>query len=871
MKRFFQRLLKRGRVILCVLLATALVTGSLNAAGIAVTASGEERRFDVGVNPESVTAVLGENGVLTVSGSGAIRDFTPETAPFADCPVRSIKLGADINTIGDYAFYNCGSLTGAVSLPQGLIRIGTRAFSGDSPELAPKPDFVENPFTERKVTRKKESDASESDGSHYLIETIVQQEIGEEPFYPVETSASFVCSAENETFRTAMKTAGYREAQSVLSAAFDGGQGEAAVVRNLPVVDGMTVLPGAPPEITPPEGDGLFAYAFGGWTESQDAANTVRAAGSAFPAEGRGELYFIANWVPELLAKITAERQEDGVLFAVPEIAGYDILSFRWQLCPAEETPSGGEELLPWEDIAGETGQTYLRKWEPEDGGRLFRCVITVKKQQNMLQALFSAEEGQEMALSPVDGASLAPEPSESPANEEAAPNTGETSEGSGVPQAAAPAAESSPLTQSAGITGGRSFAEVISGGAVTVTPHGAVTAEFTTEYDPPVYSADSVFLSLYQTGTGAEGQETIASCAFPAGAKIILGDRTSPAGYRYYYLETAGGLAKISLDQFTSGGTAYAASGSDAHISEKLLFAVDFSASGMPAGNYFMALEYGSGRKPEDAVRASFSVAEAESCALELVKEDSPSDQLWRVTLTPRIPGTETRYAGGACIRVYLNSLDGKTIGFPSGVTVTGGDGLIYEQDGSVTFTLHNNIGTPVTFDFSGVPETVLPRGDYMLNAVMSPQAGLQLSTNEKISDDSVLSPTFTLAEQPAEQQRSIDVSLQGEGQRLLDVSSAPGELMLLLEYRGTQAGDSLEVDFLRKEGSTPDVSSYAAFASGDWVISPAPGEISGSSSSLSVTVPQNQEKGTYRVRFRIVDASGNAVAEEPYNFIVK
>ncbi len=558
MKKLFRNVLKKGKNVLCVLLAAAVATGSLCADSLAVMASGEERVFDIGVDAGSVTAKLDESGLLTVSGSGQIRDFTPETAPFAGESVKAVKLGADVTVVGNYTFYNCGGITGTLTLPKGLVRIGEGAFSGDSLGSAPKPELVENPFTEELVTKKKtdleaspspspsltpevssapvesgpaesqpdesqfagnqavESQPVESQSAEgriaenqsaaepaetvgeqafsdeqqtfsasrpeeesveaapvptaaptpeaaqapaekepaaseavsqapspaaspevsaapaaspapegtpspeeqekkYLIENITQQEIGGKLFYPRTDGPLFTCSPENETFRAAMQEAGYVEAERMTAAAFDCGEGvsssEGAVVKNLPVSGGRVLLPEVLPEFSAPQGGELFSYTFGGWTESQDVANMVREPGSYFLAEERDDLYFIANWTREVLVKITVKRDGDATLFSVPEIEGYELVSFRWQACElsAEEELPADEDLLLWRDLPGETGQTYRRTAEPGDENRLFRCVVTLKKEQGFsLFALFASDENEELPLGAVRGAARA-------------------------------------------------------------------------------------------------------------------------------------------------------------------------------------------------------------------------------------------------------------------------------------------------------------------------------------------------------------------------------------------------------------------------------------------------------------------------------
>lgn len=82
---------------------------------------------------------LSENGVLTISGTGAITDFTSVSAtPWADYitgkdgfSISELVISPGITKIGNYAFANCRRLT-SVTLPDGLSQIGTAAFSGCS-------------------------------------------------------------------------------------------------------------------------------------------------------------------------------------------------------------------------------------------------------------------------------------------------------------------------------------------------------------------------------------------------------------------------------------------------------------------------------------------------------------------------------------------------------------------------------------------------------------------------------------------------------------------------------------------------------------------------------------------------------------------
>ena len=87
---------------------------------------------NTGVCGESITWTLDpESGKLTLRGSGDMTDY----ASYEDVPwyrgtpgvVRTVDVGDNITSIGDYAFAYCGGITD-VRLPEGLERIGANAF-----------------------------------------------------------------------------------------------------------------------------------------------------------------------------------------------------------------------------------------------------------------------------------------------------------------------------------------------------------------------------------------------------------------------------------------------------------------------------------------------------------------------------------------------------------------------------------------------------------------------------------------------------------------------------------------------------------------------------------------------------------------------
>ena len=74
-----------------------------------------------------------ENGVLTITGTGAMYDYAAGTAPwYADrASITAVALPEGITHIGAYAFADCTALT-SVTIPQSVTLIGEATFSGCS-------------------------------------------------------------------------------------------------------------------------------------------------------------------------------------------------------------------------------------------------------------------------------------------------------------------------------------------------------------------------------------------------------------------------------------------------------------------------------------------------------------------------------------------------------------------------------------------------------------------------------------------------------------------------------------------------------------------------------------------------------------------
>lgn len=82
----------------------------------------------------SLNWTLDSEGVLTISGTGEMTDYTEETpAPWIEYmdSIQVVMIEEGVTSIGEYAFYNCTNLA-AVELDNSVITIGGHAFQGDS-------------------------------------------------------------------------------------------------------------------------------------------------------------------------------------------------------------------------------------------------------------------------------------------------------------------------------------------------------------------------------------------------------------------------------------------------------------------------------------------------------------------------------------------------------------------------------------------------------------------------------------------------------------------------------------------------------------------------------------------------------------------
>ena len=84
-----------------------------------------------GIQGDNLTWTLMDNGVLTISGTGAMKEYSYGNAPWGTYKLRdmitSIVVKSGVTTIGSAAFYRCSNVAG-VTLPDSLTSIGASAF-----------------------------------------------------------------------------------------------------------------------------------------------------------------------------------------------------------------------------------------------------------------------------------------------------------------------------------------------------------------------------------------------------------------------------------------------------------------------------------------------------------------------------------------------------------------------------------------------------------------------------------------------------------------------------------------------------------------------------------------------------------------------
>ena len=130
----------RSAVILCAVICAVmlLLCTAVSAAGTVVASGycGGDTSAEYDATSESyknLTWTLDSTGLLTISGTGEMMDYnrgrsTPYNSWYSTgTSIKSVTIDSGVTSIGDDAFYNCGSLTG-VTIPDGVTSVGNAAF-----------------------------------------------------------------------------------------------------------------------------------------------------------------------------------------------------------------------------------------------------------------------------------------------------------------------------------------------------------------------------------------------------------------------------------------------------------------------------------------------------------------------------------------------------------------------------------------------------------------------------------------------------------------------------------------------------------------------------------------------------------------------
>ena len=109
----------------------AVTVGSGNAALTDILVIGGVRYLGYGSCGEALAWTLTDGGVLTVSGTGSMADYTDGNAPWYAyrAKIKTAVIESGATAIGKAAFKDCAALT-SISIPETVTAIGDSAFSG---------------------------------------------------------------------------------------------------------------------------------------------------------------------------------------------------------------------------------------------------------------------------------------------------------------------------------------------------------------------------------------------------------------------------------------------------------------------------------------------------------------------------------------------------------------------------------------------------------------------------------------------------------------------------------------------------------------------------------------------------------------------
>ena len=131
----------RGVCSICLSAFLTFPMTSLSSVFAGISDSGDCGAVSTYNTENSVSWNVDSDGVLTISGSGEMENFTePSNSPWYDkeSNITSIKIENGITSIGDYAFYGLGNAK-KVEIPSSVTRIGIDAFKNSGCETTKEP------------------------------------------------------------------------------------------------------------------------------------------------------------------------------------------------------------------------------------------------------------------------------------------------------------------------------------------------------------------------------------------------------------------------------------------------------------------------------------------------------------------------------------------------------------------------------------------------------------------------------------------------------------------------------------------------------------------------------------------------------------
>lgn len=365
-KNKFIKLCSICGLIFCFLLSSTNVCNMLTYA-----AEGNVTTFDIG---EQVQASL-QNGVLTISGKGAIRDYQEDTSPFLAYKeeIQQLVIKEGITHIGDYLFYNIGSLGGEVTFPKSITSFGAYAFSGVDKESAPKFTTIQNAFQTGEVVEQQNDDQE--------VKKSITQQIFTKPgtlFYQGQ-QGDVICFSTNTSFYKEAEYAGYQKADTMISLILDD-----KIEMRVPVVDGRIILPKQQEDITCTyQNTPFYTYEFTGWRDTEDTTSKILKVEDVYQVNGKEQIHLYSAWerIDQFQLEVQTQKKDTTAMYQVLDsntkqplvnVQGYTY-SYQWQMQDKHADKDS------WISIAGANEQTYERTMETRDAEKEFRCVITIE------------------------------------------------------------------------------------------------------------------------------------------------------------------------------------------------------------------------------------------------------------------------------------------------------------------------------------------------------------------------------------------------------------------------------------------------------------------------------------------------------------